>query len=59
MCTDLEKRKILIYIHSPGVWHHPMIALDNVTDFTCLVYEDGTSGDCEVVQLATTFRVVP
>jgi ureidoglycolate lyase len=35
--------------YHPGVWHHPMIALDSVTDFACLVWEDGTEGDCEVV----------
>jgi ureidoglycolate lyase len=31
--------------YRPGVWHHPMIALDQVTDFACLVWEDGTAGD--------------
>lgn len=35
--------------YRPGVWHHPMIALDAETDFLCLVWEDGTSGDCVVV----------
>ena len=29
-----------------GVWHHPMIALGSTTDFTCIVFEDGTEGDC-------------
>ena len=33
----------------PGVWHHPMIALDHEIDFTCLAWEDGTAGDCVVV----------
>lgn len=37
--------------YAPGVWHHPMIALDHETDFTCLVWEDGTDGDCTVVEL--------
>lgn len=32
--------------YRPGVWHHPMVALDHETDFFCLVYEDGTSRDC-------------
>lgn len=32
--------------YAPGVWHHPMIALDNPTDFTCLVWEDGSPIDC-------------
>jgi ureidoglycolate lyase len=31
--------------YRPGVWHHPMIALDQVTDFACLVWEDGTPED--------------
>ena len=34
-----------------GVWHHPMIALDAPIDFTCLVWEDGSEGDCEVAPL--------
>ena len=33
----------------PGVWHYPMTALDSQIDFACLVYEDGTAGDCEIV----------
>jgi len=37
--------------YRPGVWHHPMIALDAPIDFTCLVWEDGSEGDCEVVPL--------
>ena len=32
--------------YHPGVWHHPMIALDDETDFVCLVHEDGSLGDC-------------
>jgi ureidoglycolate lyase len=35
----------------PGVWHHPMIALDASIDFACLVWEDGTPGDCVVAPL--------
>jgi ureidoglycolate lyase len=31
--------------YAPGVWHHPIIALDTVTDFSCLVWEDQSSGD--------------
>ena len=31
--------------YGPGVWHHPMIALDHPTDFTCLVWEDGSPDD--------------
>ena len=32
--------------YHPGIWHHPMIALDEVIDFVCLVFDDGTAGDC-------------
>lgn len=35
--------------YHPGVWHHPMIALDHEIDFTCLVWEDGSADDCSVV----------
>jgi ureidoglycolate lyase len=38
--------------YRPGVWHHPMIALDAETEFVCLVWEDGTAGDCVVVSYA-------
>ncbi len=38
--------------YRPGVWHHPMIALDAPIDFTCLVWEDGSEGDCAVVPLS-------
>jgi ureidoglycolate lyase len=31
--------------YRPGVWHHPMIALDRETDFACLVWEDGSAED--------------
>ena len=32
--------------YRPGVWHHPMIALEIETDFFCLVHEDGSADDC-------------
>ncbi len=35
----------------PGVWHHPTLALDHQTDFTMLVWEDGSSEDCVVAPL--------
>ncbi|TIC06751.1 Allantoicase [Wallemia mellicola] len=31
--------------YKPGVWHHPMIALEKATDFGCLVYESGENID--------------
>lgn len=37
--------------YKPGVWHHPLIALDKPSDFACLVWEDGGAGDCEVSPL--------
>ena len=38
--------------YRPGVWHHPLIALDEQTDFTCFVHEDGSAEDCVVIDLA-------
>jgi len=32
--------------YHPGIWHHPMIALDDVVDFVCVAFDDGTTGDC-------------
>lgn len=43
--------------YHPGIWHHPMIALDVPTTFACLVHEDGTAADCEVVTLATPISI--
>jgi len=42
--------------YHPGVWHHPMIALDAPTDFSVLVWEDGSDDDCVVVPLAASER---
>lgn len=44
--------------YHPGIWHHPMIALDAPTDFTCLVWEDGTAGDCLTAELPTPVRLL-
>jgi ureidoglycolate lyase len=44
--------------YHPGVWHHPMIALEAETDFACLVYEDDSAGDCHVVRFAPGERPV-
>lgn len=44
--------------YRPGVWHHPMIALENETDFFCVVYEDGTATDCVERALEAAERVV-
>jgi ureidoglycolate lyase len=54
VCTS---RQAVAY--APGVWHHPMAALDAPSDFTMLAWEDGTSLDCEVRELPeTAWRVV-
>jgi ureidoglycolate lyase len=38
--------------YRPGIWHHPMVVLGRRTDMACLVWEDGTPRDGEVVRLA-------
>ena len=43
--------------YHPGVWHHPLIALDSETDFGCAVWEDGTDDDCDVVELEDSARI--
>ena len=37
--------------YKPGVWHHPLIVLDRPADFACLIWEDGSAGDCQVTSL--------
>jgi ureidoglycolate lyase len=32
--------------YAPGVWHHPLVALDEELDLACFVHEDGGPGDC-------------
>lgn len=45
--------------YAPNVWHHPLMALEKVTDFACLVYETGVSEvDCEIMHFASTVAVV-
>lgn len=43
--------------YAPGVWHHPIIALDNEIDFACLVWEDGGADDCVAKSLSEEVRV--
>ncbi len=43
--------------YRPGVWHHPMIALSDTTDFLCLVLEDGSDRDCEEFALGRPLTV--
>lgn len=44
--------------YRPGVWHHPMIALDAEIDFACFVWEDGSETDCTVATFAEDERPV-
>lgn len=41
-----------------GVWHHPIIALEQDADFVMLAFEDGSPQDCVVRPLATPVQVV-
>lgn len=43
--------------YRPGIWHHPVVALDRPTDFACLVHEDGTLDDGEVRDIAPAVKV--
>ncbi len=40
-----------------GVWHHPIIAIDDDADFVMLAYEDGTALDCVEHPLSTSILV--
>ncbi|KAI8145416.1 Allantoicase [Fennellomyces sp. T-0311] len=43
-----------------GVWHHPMIALENETDFACLVHENGVpNDDCQETNVDEVVVQVP
>lgn len=33
--------------YAPGIWHHPMVALDGETDFVNIVGSAGDAGDCD------------
>ena len=35
--------------YAPGTWHHPMVALDEDTDFVNVIFSDGTAGDCDEI----------
>lgn len=44
--------------YRPGIWHHPLVALDRPTDFACLVHEDGTADDGEIRDIAPEVNVM-
>lgn len=37
--------------YAPGVWHHPMVALDAPADFVNVLFADGTDEDCHEVAI--------
>ena len=43
--------------YKPGVWHYPMTALEEQIDFSCLVWEDDTTQDCEINMLEQSIFV--
>lgn len=43
--------------YAPGVWHHPMLALDAPGEFAMLVWEDGSPVDCELHHLTEPVRI--
>jgi ureidoglycolate lyase len=43
--------------YRPGIWHHPIIALDRESDFACLVWEDGSPNDTEIQPLSNSISV--
>ena len=43
--------------YAPGVWHHPILALDAPAEFAMLAHEDGSAGDCIEFPLATPLEV--
>ncbi|CAO3622860.1 unnamed protein product [Mucor hiemalis] len=46
--------------YAPGVWHHPMVVLENETDFACIVHESGVpEDDCNEVDTPHVVVQVP
>lgn len=43
--------------YHPGVWHHPLIAMDEVSNFSCLVYENQTASDNFVKKLDNPIKI--
>jgi ureidoglycolate lyase len=43
--------------YSRGVWHHPIVALDEDAVFAMLAWENGSAGDCEVHALTELVSV--
>lgn len=45
--------------YKPGVWHHPIIALENPSEFAMLAWEDGSALDCEENYLSQSVFIEP
>ena len=43
--------------YHPGVWHYPLVALDQGGDFLMMMAQGGGEQDCEIAPLPTPFRV--
>ena len=43
--------------YNAGVWHHPIIALDQPAEFAMLAWEDGTPLDCEEFPLKLPIQI--
>ena len=46
------------FTYGPDVWHGPITALDNPQRFAIMMFNDGASGDEDVVRHAAPFAVV-
>eukprot|EP00027_Filamoeba_sp_ATCC50430_P006346 CAMPEP_0168542754 /NCGR_PEP_ID=MMETSP0413-20121227/1513_1 /TAXON_ID=136452 /ORGANISM="Filamoeba nolandi, Strain NC-AS-23-1" /LENGTH=87 /DNA_ID=CAMNT_0008572645 /DNA_START=195 /DNA_END=458 /DNA_ORIENTATION=+ len=55
-CFVASRNQAITYY--PGIWHHPMVALDEETDFTCFVHEDGTTKDTHVVEFDNPIKCI-
>ena len=44
-------------IYAPGIWHAPLAALDEVSTFAMIMFENGDAEDCVLHQLQTPFHV--
>ena len=51
-------RSTMAVCFHPGVWHHPLIALDQAIDFTCLAYASGADDDRVVAPLSPAVEVL-
>lgn len=44
--------------YAKGVWHHPLLALDEVADFL-VIDRSGPGDNCDVITLAETRQILP